>query len=59
MRRKSKIEDNTIERYSIIRSLDSIRNADIVLLVIDVTTEISDQDLKIASFINEEKPRDK
>ena len=54
MRRKSKIEDNTIERYSIIRSLDSIRNADIVLLVIDVTTEISDQDLKIASFINEE-----
>lgn len=54
MRRKSKIEDNTIERFSIIRSLDSIRNADIVLLVIDVTTEISDQDLKIASFINEE-----
>lgn len=54
MRRKSKIEDNTVERYSIIRSLDSVRNADIVLLVIDVTTEISDQDLKIASFINEE-----
>ena len=54
MRRKSKIEDNTVERFSIIRSLDSIRNADIVLLVIDVTQEISDQDLKIASFINEE-----
>ena len=54
MRRKSKIEENTVERYSIIRSLDSVRNADIVLLVIDVTTEISDQDLKIASFINEE-----
>lgn len=54
MRRKSKIEDGTVERFSIIRSLDSIRNADIVLLVIDVTAEISDQDLKIASFINEE-----
>lgn len=54
MRRKSKIEDNTIERYSIIRSLDSVRNADIVLLVVDVTQEVSDQDLKIASFINEE-----
>lgn len=54
MRRKSKIEDNTVERYSIIRSLDSIRNADIVLLVVDVTQEVSDQDLKIASFINEE-----
>ena len=54
MRRKSKIEDNTVERYSIIRSLDSIRNADVVVLVIDVTTEISDQDLKIAGFIDEQ-----
>lgn len=54
MRRKKKIEDNTVERYSIIRTLDSIRNADVVLLVIDVTTEISDQDLKIAGFINEQ-----
>jgi GTP-binding protein len=54
MRRKSKIEDNTVERFSIIRTLDSIRHADIVLLVIDVTQEISDQDLKIASFICEE-----
>lgn len=54
MRRKSKIEDKTVERYSIIRSLDSIRNADIVVLVIDVTTEISDQDLKIAGFIDEQ-----
>lgn len=55
MRRKSKIEDETIERYSIIRSLDSIRNADVVVLVIDSSTEISDQDLKIASFIDEQK----
>ena len=54
MRKKKKIEDNTVERYSIIRTLDSIRNADVVVLVIDVTTEISDQDLKIAGFINEQ-----
>ena len=54
MRRKSKIEDSTVERYSIIRTLDSIRNADIVLLVIDVIEGISDQDLKIAGFINEQ-----
>ena len=54
MRRKKKIEDNTVERFSIIRTLDSIRNADVVVLVIDVTTEISDQDLKIAGFINEQ-----
>ena len=54
MRRKKKIEDNTVERYSIIRSLDSIRNADVVVLVVDVTEELSDQDLKIAGFIDEQ-----
>ena len=54
MRRKKKIEDETVERYSIIRSLDAIRNADIVVLVIDSSTEISDQDLKIAGFIDEQ-----
>lgn len=54
MRRKRKIEDETVERYSIIRSLDAIRNADVVVLVIDASTEISDQDLKIAGFIDEQ-----
>lgn len=54
MRRKKNIEDNTVERYSIIRTLDSIRNADVVVLVVDVTEEISDQDLKIAGFIDEQ-----
>ena len=54
MRKKSKIEDETVERYSIIRTLDSIRNADVVVLVMDANEEISDQDLKIASFIHEE-----
>ncbi len=54
MRKKKKIEDATVERYSIIRTLDSIRNADVVVLVIDVTTEVSDQDLKIAGFIDEQ-----
>ncbi len=53
MRRKSKIEDNSVERYSIIRSLDSIRKADVAVLVIDVSGEISDQDQKILSFIVE------
>ncbi len=54
MRRKSKIQDETVERYSIIRTLDAIRNADVVVLVIDVNETISDQDLKIAGFIDEE-----
>ncbi len=54
MRRKSKIEDESVERYSIIRSLDAIKNADVVVLMIDASAKISDQDLKIASFIEEQ-----
>ena len=54
MRKKKKIEDETVERYSIIRSLDAIRNADIAILMIDASENISDQDLKIASFIAEQ-----
>lgn len=54
MRKKSKIEDESVERYSIIRSLDAIRNCDIAILMIDASEKISDQDLKIASFIAEQ-----
>ena len=54
MRRKNKIEDETVERYSIIRSLDAIRNADVVVLVIDASEEISEQDVKIAGLIHEQ-----
>lgn len=54
MRKKSKIEDETVERYSIIRSLDAIKNADVAVLMIDAIAGVSDQDLKIASFIAEQ-----
>lgn len=57
MRRKSKVEDETIERYSIFRTLDAVRTCDVAVLVIDASVPISDQDLKIAMFINsEQKP---
>ena len=54
MRRKSKIDDKTIERYSIIRSLDAVRDADVVLIMIDASEGITDQDQKIAQFVCEE-----
>lgn len=54
MRRKKLIEDESIEKYSIARTIDSIRRADIVVLVIDSSVPISDQDLKIAGFIAEQ-----
>lgn len=57
MRRKRSIEDETIERYSIFRTLDSIRRADLVVCVMDVNEPISEQDVKIAGIVhNEKKP---
>ncbi|OGI08616.1 MAG: ribosome biogenesis GTPase Der [Candidatus Melainabacteria bacterium RIFCSPLOWO2_02_FULL_35_15] len=50
LRRKSKVSSN-IERYATTRAIESIEKADIVLLVVDSTEKISDQDQKIASVI--------
>ncbi len=54
IRRKRAIEDETVERYSVIRSLGAIRRADVVLIVIDATQGLSEQDVKIAGYVHEE-----
>lgn len=54
LRRKSKIEDETTERYSVFRTIDSIRRADVVVLVLDANEPISEQDVRIAGLIHEE-----
>jgi len=57
MRRKRSIEDETVERYSIFRTLDSIKRADVVVIVLDCSQEISEQDVKICALAhNENKP---
>lgn len=50
LRKKSKIESSSIERYSVARALKAIRKADIALLVIDANEGITDQDKKIADL---------
>ena len=54
MRRKSQIDKDTIEAYSVLRSIESIRRADVVIFVVDASVGLSDQDQKITSLINEE-----
>ena len=54
LRRKRAIEDDTIERYSVIRSLAAIRRADVVLIVVDASEELSEQDVKVAGYAHEE-----
>lgn len=54
IRRKRAIEDESIERYSVIRSLGAIRRADVALIVIDAKEGLSEQDVKIAGYVHEE-----
>ncbi len=54
MRKKNAIEDKSIERYSVLRSIEAIKRADIVLIVIDVSNGITEQDIKVAGFVHEQ-----
>ncbi|MGJ8453930.1 ribosome biogenesis GTPase Der [Pseudothermotoga sp. U03pept] len=51
MRRKSRIERKTVERFSVSRTIDAIESADVVLLVMDATEGITHQDKRIADLI--------
>ncbi len=50
IRRRGRIEPG-VEKYSVLRALNAIRRADVVLLVIDATSGITAQDTHIAGFI--------
>lgn len=52
LRRKSKIKEN-IERYSIIRTVAAIERSDVVILMIDATEGVSEQDAKVAGIAHD------
>ncbi len=52
LRRKSRIKEE-IERYSIIRAVTAIERADAVVLVIDATQGVTEQDAKIGGIAHE------
>lgn len=54
IRKKARIEDKSIERYSVIRSFAAVRRADAVVVMIDAVEGITEQDVKIAGFVHEE-----
>ncbi|MBQ8556242.1 MAG: ribosome biogenesis GTPase Der [Clostridia bacterium] len=54
IRRKSVIEDESLERYSVLRSIAAIRRCDVALLLIDAQDGVTEQDTKIAGLIREE-----
>ncbi len=54
MRRKRGIDEDTVESYSVMRTIAAVRRADVVLIVIDSTQELSEQDVRIAGFVHDE-----
>lgn len=52
LRRKNKIKEE-IERYSILRTVSAVERADVVVLVIDATEGITEQDAKIAGIAHD------
>ena len=54
MRRKRSIDDDSVESYSVLRSLAAVKRADVVLVMFDASEELSEQDVKIAGFVHEQ-----
>ena len=54
IRRKRAIEEESLERFSVLRSIAAIRRCDVALLMIDAVDGVTEQDTKIAGLILEE-----
>lgn len=54
IRRKRSIEEQSLERYSVLRSIAAIRRCDVAILLIDAQEGVTEQDMRIAGLIREE-----
>lgn len=54
LRRQRGVEKESVEGYSVLRSMSAIENADVVLIVLDASKEITEQDVRIAGYVHEE-----
>ena len=55
LRRQRSVEKQSVEGYSVLRSMNSIEMSDVVLIVLDATKEVSEQDVRIAGYVHEAK----
>lgn len=54
IRRKRSVEEASLERYSVVRSIAAIRRCDVALLLINAEDGVTEQDTKIAGLIHDE-----
>ena len=54
MRRRGKIEHESVERYSVVRSLAAVDRSDVCVIMLDANEGITEQDTKIAGYAHEQ-----
>ena len=54
IRRKRAVEEESLERYSVVRSIAAIRRCDVALMLINAEDGVTEQDTKIAGLIHDE-----
>lgn len=54
IRRKRAVEEESLEKYSVLRSIAAIERCDVALLLLDAADGVTEQDTKIAGIIREE-----
>ncbi len=53
MRKKGRIDEKSLERYSVIRALTAVRRCDVAIIIVDAETGVTEQDAKIAGYVDE------
>lgn len=53
IRRKKKINDHSIERYSVLRSFNAVDRSDVVILMVDASEGYTEQDKRIVGYAHE------
>jgi len=55
IRRKTKLKDHQIEFYSVLRSLQSLENSDVCIVMLDATRGLESQDVSIISLAEKKR----
>lgn len=53
LRRQRSVENQSVEGYSVLRTMSAIDKADVVLIVFDGSTPLTEQDIRIAGYVHE------
>ena len=53
LRRQRSVEKESVEGYSVLRTMSAIDKADVVLIVFDASSELTEQDIRIAGYVHE------